>query len=42
MFLANTIRERPEEVIDTKGISCLVANTSIRGAENLEIEEEIF
>ena len=42
MFLANTIREGPEEVIATKGMLCLVANTSIRVAEKLEIEEETF
>ena len=34
--------ERPEEVIATKDILCLVENTSIRGEEKLEIEEETF
>ena len=40
--LANTIREGPEQVIATKGIFCLVASTSIRVAEKLEIEKETF
>ena len=42
VFLANTFSEGPEEVIVTKGILCLVASTSIRGPEKLEIEEETF
>ena len=39
VFLANRFSE---EVITTKDILCLVENTSIRGEEELEIEEKTF
>ena len=42
MFLANRFSEGPEEVIATKDILCLVGDTSTRGEEELEIEEETF
>ena len=41
-FLANRFSEGPEEVIATKDILCLVENRSIRGEEELEIEEQTF